>query len=57
MQYLSVYDEAFNAYGRVLSGYDTKPLIEAMRRIPHELSAEDLAYVRKNIELLFFSKN
>ena len=28
---------------------------EAMRRIPHELSAEDLAYVRKNIELLFFS--
>ena len=34
MQYLSVYDEAFRAYGRVLSGYDTKELIEAMCRIP-----------------------
>lgn len=35
MQYLSVYDDAFRAYGRVLSGYDTKELIEAMCRIPH----------------------
>ena len=42
MQYLSVYDEAFNAYGRVLSGYDTKPLIEAMRQIP--LPAEGTSY-------------
>jgi len=38
MQYLSVYDDAFRAYGRVLSGYDTAELIEAMREIPHPAS-------------------
>ncbi len=34
MQILSVYDPCFKAYGKVLQGFDTKELMDAMNRIP-----------------------
>jgi hypothetical protein len=34
MKIYSVYDPEFKAYGRVLEGYDTKALVEAMEKIP-----------------------
>ena len=42
MEIYSVYDEDFVPYGRVLQGYRTKELIEAMEKIP--LPAEGTAY-------------
>ena len=34
MKILSVYDSEFKSYGKVLSGYDTAELLEAMKKIP-----------------------
>ena len=34
MQILSVFDPAFKPYGKVLTGYDTTELLEAMNQIP-----------------------
>ena len=34
MKFYSVYDNEFKAYGRVLTGYDTKELLSAMEAIP-----------------------
>lgn len=34
MQIYSVYDPAFKPYGKVLEGYDTKELLDAMKDIP-----------------------
>ncbi len=42
MEIYSVYDEDFVPYGRVLQGYRTKELIEAMEKFP--LPAEGTAY-------------
>lgn len=42
MEFLSVFDPAFAPYGKVLEGYDTAELLEAMRKI--ELPAAGTAY-------------
>ena len=42
MKTYSVYDPEFRAYGKVLEGYDTAELLDAMRAIP--LPAEGTAY-------------
>ena len=42
MKILSVYDSEFKSYGKVLSGYDTAELLEAMKKIP--LPASGTAY-------------
>ena len=42
MEILSVYDEEFKAYGKVLDGYDTEELIGEMKKIP--LPQEGTAY-------------
>ena len=42
MKMYSVYDKEFGSYGQVLSGYDTKEIVEAMRQIP--LPEEGTAY-------------
>ena len=34
MKIYSVFDAEFAPYGRVMEGYDTRPLLEAMRRFP-----------------------
>ena len=34
MKILSVYDECFRPYGKVLEGYDTAELVQAMTAIP-----------------------
>ena len=34
MEIYSVYSEEFKKYGKVITGYDTKPLVEAMKQIP-----------------------
>ena len=34
MKILSDYDSEFKSYGKVLSGYDTAELLEAMKKIP-----------------------
>ena len=42
MKIYSVYDPEFKAYGKVLEGFDTAGLVEAMKKI--ELPAEGVAY-------------
>ena len=42
MKVYSVYDKEFSSYGKVLDGYDTAELVEAMNRIP--LPAEGVCY-------------
>ncbi len=42
MKIVSVHDESFKRYGEVLTGYDTKELLDAMNKI--ELPAEGVAY-------------
>ena len=42
MKIYSVYDPEFKAYGKVLEGFDTAELLEAMKQI--ELPAEGVAY-------------
>ena len=42
MQFISVYDPAFKPYGKVLEGYDTAELVEAMKKIA--LPDEGTAY-------------
>ena len=44
----SVYDKAFAQYGRVLSGYELAPLLEAMAKTP---LPEDVVYVAGDREL------
>jgi hypothetical protein len=43
MEFISVYDPAFKPYGKVLEGYDTAELIEAMNRIPLPDNGTDYA--------------
>ena len=43
MEFISVYDPAFKPYGKVLEGYDTAELIEAMNRIPLPENGTDYA--------------
>ena len=33
MEIYSVYSEEFKKYGKVITGYDTKPLVEAMKQM------------------------
>ncbi len=49
MKFYSVFDPEFKAYGKVLEGYDTEELVEAMKAIP--LPEEGTAY-RPGIESL-----
>jgi len=42
MKFYSVYDPEFAAYGKVLEGYDTTELLEAMKKIP--MPADGTAY-------------
>ena len=43
MEFISVYDPAFKPYGKVLEGYDTAELIDAMNRIPLPENGTDYA--------------
>jgi len=43
MKIYSVYDKEFKEYGKVIEGYDTTELVEAMKAIPYPESGNDYA--------------
>ena len=43
MKILSIYDDAFKPYGKVLEGYDTEELCRAMETLPHPETGTDYA--------------
>lgn len=52
MKICSVYDETFKSYGKILDGYDTAELLQAMKQIPLPESGTDYAAAIDTLEEL-----